>query len=116
MVASRRKVNPPRRWASAGYKNYPPRDAPALVTVNVMSASVIITVNPDAVVMTPGPMARPPIRAHAVIPVPRPVVVIPAIAEFDINPDRSRSGRNHCPRAKERGQQNSKFIFHSGFP
>ncbi len=75
----------------------------------------VVTVNPDAMMAMPSPMAREPIPARAVIIIPRPVVVITAIADFDIEPDRLCSHRSKRSRAKERGQQNSKFVFHSVF-
>jgi hypothetical protein len=74
----------------------------------------VVTVHPVAMMVTPpSPMARVPIPARAVIVIPRPVVVISAIADFDIEPDRLCRHRSKRSRAKERGQQNSKFVFHS---
>lgn len=40
----------------------------------------VVTGNPDAMMVPPGPIARGPIPAHAVIPIPRAMVVIGAIA------------------------------------
>lgn len=75
----------------------------------------VVPVHPETTMMTPSPMARVPIPARAVIVIPTPVVVISAIADIDRNPDRLRSHRSKRARAEERGQQNSKFVFHNVF-
>ena len=59
---------------------------PTLAPVPMMRP--VVTVNPDATMVTPGPIARGPIPAHAVIVIPRPVVEIRAIADFDRESDR----------------------------
>jgi hypothetical protein len=69
----------------------------------------VVTVNPA---MMPSPMTWDPIPADAVIIVPRTVVVISAIADLDIDSEGLGSHRSESPRAKERGQQHSKFVFH----
>lgn len=64
----------------------------------------IVTRNPDAMMMTPGPIARVPIQAHAITPVPRSMGVIGAVADIDRDPARVGSHRGKRSRAKERGQ------------
>ena len=74
-----------------------------------------MSVDPELMMVMPSPMAGVPTPARAVIIVPPSMVVISAIADIDINSDRLRSHRSEGSRAKERGQQNSKFVFHSVF-
>jgi hypothetical protein len=80
----------------------------------VVAVGLVVTVHPDSMMVTPDPMARDPIPAHAIIPIPRAAVVISAIANFDRDAHRLCRHRNERPRAKERGQE--KFVFHSRFP
>ena len=75
----------------------------------------VVTVNPEAMAVTPSPMARNPKPAHAVIIVPRTVVVISVIADLDIDSDGLGSHRSESARAEKRGQQHSKFVFHMFF-
>lgn len=73
----------------------------------------VVTVNPDPPMVTPDPVTRDPIPTRAVIIVRSAVVVISSIAEIDVDSDRARSRRDQCSRAKKRGQQNRKFVFHN---
>ena len=74
----------------------------------------VMALNPDAMAVTPSPMARNPVPPHPFIPIPRPMGVIGAIANRHVNPERFRRSRHHGPCAHQRGQQHSKFIFHNG--
>ena len=71
----------------------------------------VVTGNPDLMMVTPSPMAGDPIPARAVIPIPRPVPVIWAIADFDIEADRLCRHRSKRSRAKERGQETASLYF-----
>ena len=75
----------------------------------------VMSVDPELTMVMPPPMAGVPTPAHSVIVIPPPVVVISAIADIDRNSDRLRPHRSKCARAKKRGQQNSKFVFHNVF-
>ena len=72
-----------------------------------------MTGNPDATMVAPGPIARGPIPAHAIIPIPRPMAVIGAVADIDRDPDRLGRRRNNGSGAEEQGQQKSKFVSHT---
>ena len=76
----------------------------------------VVTVNPVAMMVAPRPVTLDPIPARAVVIVPRPMSVIPAIANLDRESNRLCRRRSKSSRAKERAQKDSKFVFHSGFP
>lgn len=64
----------------------------------------VVTVNPEAMMVAPTPVAGDPIPAHAVIIIPRPMMVIRPIADRDRDTGSIRSHRCHGARAKQRGQ------------
>jgi hypothetical protein len=74
-----------------------------------------MALDPNAVMVAPTPMTWDPIPPHAIVPVPRPMVVIWPITDGDVDPQRFRALRQHGPRKGERSEQNSYFVFHNSY-
>jgi hypothetical protein len=63
----------------------------------------VMPVNPDAMIISPSPMSRHPIPPIPTSPIPRPVVVVRAVADFNKD-TRGRRRWRECAHAKESAQ------------
>ena len=93
----------------------PPRSAPKMFEVRGRLPRRVMALDPDAVMVSPTPMAWDPIPSHAIIPIPGTVNVIWPVTDGDIDPQRFRALRQHRSRKGERRQQNSYFVFHKSY-
>jgi hypothetical protein len=72
---------------------------------------MVMPVNPDAMMIPPSPMSRHPVPSIPAFPIPRPVAVVRAVADFNKD-TRGRRRWGECARAKESAQHDQKISFH----
>jgi hypothetical protein len=87
---------------------------PAAMPLKLGQLSLMMTVmpvNPDAMMIPPSPMSRHPIPSIPAFPIPRPVAVVRAVADFNKD-SRGRRRWRECARANESAQHDQKISFH----